>query len=131
MNTMKQLFFLTALFFSLSSFTNPNIDDMKKKEIIIEVTSFKIKADVDVAIFEKRDREIKKQYTKKQPGFLKRLSGVNENGEYVVVVYWKTMADAEASMTKFMSDNSVADYAAMIDGPTMKMSRYKMLKKMR
>lgn len=107
------------------------MNDMKKKEIIIEVTSFKIKADVDVAVFEKRDREIKKQYTKKQPGFLKRLSGVNENGEYVVVVYWKTMADAEASMTKFMSDSAVADYAAMIDGPTMKMSRYKMLKRMR
>jgi len=36
------------------------------------------------------------------------------------------MADAEASMGKFMKDQSVADYAGMINGPTMKMNRYKM-----
>lgn len=96
---------------------------------IIEVTSFMTKSGaVDSAAFQLRDSEIERDYTSKQPGFIKRLSGVNENGEYVVVVYWRTMADADASMKKFMADKSVADYAGMIDGPSMKMSRYKMLK---
>jgi len=36
------------------------------------------------------------------------------------------MEDAAASMNKFMGDASVADYAQMIDGPTMKMSRFTM-----
>lgn len=95
---------------------------------IIEVTSFRTKPAVESASFQKRDSEIKLDYTSRQPGFLKRLSGVNENGEYVVVVYWKSMAEAEASMNKFMTDKSVADYAGMIDGGSMKMARYKMLK---
>ncbi len=99
---------------------------MAKQKVIIEVTSFKINTNVDPTIFQKRDATIEKDFTDKQPGFLKRLSAVNEAGEYVVVVYWKTMADAEASMAKFMKDKSVADYAGMIDGNSMKMNRYKM-----
>jgi len=57
---------------------------------------------------------------------LRAQSGVNEKGEYVVVVFWKDVASADASMNKFMGDASVADYAQMIDGPSMKMSRYAM-----
>jgi len=128
---MKQLLFLTVLFFTLTSFTNPDTEMKGTREIIIEVTTFKINPDVDATTFKTRDQGIKKQYTAKQPGFIKRMSGVNENGEYVVVVYWKTMADAEASMSKFMTDSSVADYVKMIDGSTMKMSRYTMLKRIR
>ncbi len=96
------------------------------KDIIIEVTSFKTKSEgVNSTTFQNRDANIQEDFTAKQPGFIKRISGINDAGEYVVIVYWKTMADAEASMKKFMSDKSVADYASMIDGPTMKMARYK------
>ncbi|RMA64785.1 antibiotic biosynthesis monooxygenase family protein [Ulvibacter antarcticus] len=128
---MKHLLLLTTLFLTLTSFTQLHPEKRKSKEIIIEVTTFKIKSDIDIAAFEKRDQSTKREYTAKQPGFMKRMSGVSENGEYVVVVYWKTMANAEASMSKFMSDSSVADYMAMIDNSTMKMSRYKMLKRSR
>jgi len=124
---MKKALFIIGLFVTLASFTNIKTEDNKDKSIVIEVTTFEVKKDVDIAAFEKRDHEIEKQYTKKQPGFLKRMSGVNDDGEYVVVVYWKTMADAEASMSKFMNDKSVADYANMIKGSTMKMSRYSSL----
>lgn len=97
------------------------------KDIIIEVTSFKTKSEgVDAAAFQQRDAGIEKDYTSKQPGFIKRISGINATGEYAVVVYWESMDAAEASMKKFMSDSSVADYAGMIDGPSMKMARYKL-----
>jgi hypothetical protein len=119
-----QLIALLAIVLGFSSCTST-----RPAGAIIEVTSFRTKSgSVGSTAFQKRDSEISRDYTSQQPGFLKRLSGVNEKGEYVVVVYWKTMADAEASMNKFMTDKSVADYAGMIDGPTMKMNRYKMLK---
>ena len=124
---MKKCIHLVALLAIALGFSS--CASVKPANPIIEVTSFRTKAGaVDPVAFQQRDSEIKKDYTSKQPGFLKRLSGVNANGEYVVVVYWATMEDAEASMNKFMSDASVADYAGMIDGPTMKMARYKMLK---
>ncbi len=92
---------------------------------VIEVTTFKSNTTVDSDSFWQRDAEIESDYTSKQPGYISRESGYSEdNNEVVVVVRWKTQADADASMKKFMSDQSVQDYADMIDGPTMKMARY-------
>ncbi|MEM1119124.1 MAG: nuclear transport factor 2 family protein [Bacteroidota bacterium] len=93
---------------------------------IMEVTTFRTNSDVNSTAFAQRDAQVESDFTSKQPGFITRQSGVDDKGNYVVVVYWKSVADAEASMNKFMSDASVADYAQMIDGPTMKMSRYTM-----
>ena len=95
-----------------------------KEKTIVEVTTFSIKSDVNSLDFSKRDAQIDADFTSKQTGYIKRQSGVDDKGNYVVIVYWENMQDADASMNKFMSDASVADYAQMIDGPTMKMSRY-------
>ena len=95
-------------------------------ETIMEVTTFNINSDVDPMAFAKRDAQVERDFTSRQTGFIKRQSGVDEKGNYVVVVFWKSVKDAEASMGKFMSDTSVADYGQMIEAPTMKMSRYAM-----
>ena len=91
---------------------------------VLEVTTFKLNATADAAVFNELDAKIEGIFTSKQPGFIKRQSAVDENGAYVVLVYWSSVADAEASMQKFMKDASVADYASMIDGESMQMARY-------
>ena len=93
---------------------------------IMEVTTFNINTDVQASVFAKRDAKVESDFTSKQPGFITRQSGVDDKGNYVVVVYWNSLTDADASMKKFMSDASVADYAKMIDAASMKMSRYAM-----
>lgn len=98
-----------------------NLEQMKT---VLEVTTFKVKTTANDSTFNQLDAEVESNFTSKQPGFIKRQSGVNEEGEYVVLVYWNSTEDADASMQKFMKDESVADYAAMIDGATMKMARY-------
>lgn len=97
-----------------------------ESKTIMEVTTFKINADADPAIFATMDAQVENAFTSKQPGFIKRQSGLDDKANYVVVVYWESSADADASMSKFMKDASVADYAKMIDGPSMKLSRYTM-----
>ncbi len=95
------------------------------KPYVIEVVTFKYKNTVNAADFWKEDAKIEADYTSQQPGFISRESGYSENdNEVLVVVRWKTMADADASMKKFMNDASVKDFANMIDGSTMKMVRY-------
>ena len=92
---------------------------------VIEVVTFKYNTTVNTDDFWKEDAKIETGYTSKQPGFISRESGYSKNeGEVLVVVRWKTQADAEASMKKFMNDESVKDFANMIDAPTMKMERY-------
>lgn len=93
---------------------------------IMEVTTFRLNPGVDPMDFSTRDAQVESDFTSMQPGFIRRQSGVDEEGNYVVVVFWKSIADAEASMSKFMGDASVADYAQMIKGETMNMSRYAM-----
>jgi len=93
-------------------------------ESVLEVTTFKTKSVTNSSTFNTLDAQVENDFTSKQPGFISRQSGINENGEYVVLVYWETLDNAKASMQKFMADASVADYAGMIDGPTMKMARY-------
>lgn len=94
------------------------------EKTILEVTTFKTTPSTNASEFHKLDAEVEANFTSKQKGFIKRQSGVNEKGEYVVLVYWKSDKSAEASMSKFMKDESVATYAGMIDGASMKMARY-------
>lgn len=91
---------------------------------VLEVTTFKTKPATNMAQFIEMDAEVEANFTSLQPGFIKRQSGLDDKGEFVVLVYWESMEDAEASMSKFMQDESVASYAGMIDGASMKMSRY-------
>ncbi|MEM0992299.1 MAG: nuclear transport factor 2 family protein [Bacteroidota bacterium] len=124
--TAKFTFLLMAFLLSHCS-TNKNTDPMAtamEDQVIMEVTTFKLNTNANPSDFAAKDLTVEENFTSKQPGFLKRQSGVDEAGAYVVIVYWKTTADADASMQKFMSDASVADYAQMIDGASMKMSRY-------
>lgn len=91
---------------------------------ILELTTFNINSTVNPMTFAIRDAKVESDFTSKQAGFIKRQSAVDDKGNYIVAVYWDSVANADASMNKFMADASVADYASMIDGPTMKMSRY-------
>lgn len=103
-----------------------NNHETMNQSTVLEVTTFTIKNNVSPEKFKVRDQKVEADFTAKQPGFIKRESGVNDSGEYVVVVYWKNTAAADASMAKFMNDSSVADYAQMIEAPSMKMVRYEL-----
>lgn len=95
------------------------------KPYVIEVTTFSYKSTVEANNFWIEDAKVETNFTSQQSGFISRESGYSEEGNKVVVlVRWKTQADADASMKKFMEDLSVKDYADMIDGGSMEMSRY-------
>jgi predicted SnoaL-like aldol condensation-catalyzing enzyme/heme-degrading monooxygenase HmoA len=116
-------FALVVMTLFLSYCTNKQAQESKT---IMEVTTFKIKSDASPAAFKKLDAKVEADFTSKQPGFIKRQSGVDEKGAYVVVVFWDKLANADASIKKFMTDSSVADYAKMIDESSMKMERFAM-----
>ncbi len=119
--TMKKLVLILLVIITASC--NQNSEPMES--YVIEVTTFKYKTSVNAEGFWKEDAKIQDIYTSKQPGYISRESGYSEDtNEVVVVVRWKTMADAETSMAKFMGDDSVAAFVNMIDEPTMKMARY-------
>lgn len=98
--------------------------NQKAEPSVLEVTTFSLKTIANGQEFNGLDAQVQDNFTSKQPGFIRRESSVDENGTYTILVYWKTLADAKASMEKFMSDSSVSDYAGMIEGSSMKMNRF-------
>ena len=119
---MKKYFVVLIL---ITLFWCQKSEEKMNKPYVVEVTTFKYKSTVKSEDFWKEDAQVEAIYTSKQPGFINRESGYSEDKEeVVVVVYWETNEDAEASMKKFMSSASVVTYANMIDGSTMNMARY-------
>lgn len=119
---MKNFVFVLIMAVTLSCQRNTQ---QMEKPYVVEITTFKYKSDVASADYWKEDALVEELYTSKQPGFISRESGYNvDSNEVLVLVYWKTNADADASMQKFMGYASVQKFANMIDPPTMKMTRY-------
>jgi hypothetical protein len=60
----------------------------------------------------------------KQPGFLSRETALGTDGEWLVVVHWPSVEDADASMASFTSASAAQDFMAKLDTSTMTMQRY-------
>jgi len=116
--------YLIIIFLSLTALSF-NKKEKNMDTYVIEITTFKMKSTVNADDFWVEDAMIDTNYTSKQPGYISRESAFDEDSnEVLVVAKWTTMEHADKSMQKFMKDASVANYANMIDGSTMKMKRY-------
>jgi hypothetical protein len=91
---------------------------------VIEVVTFRLNPGVTVGEFRQFDRDVEKQHVAKQAGFVSRESAVGEDGEWLVIVHWRSVKDAEASMASFPSAQAAAGFMAKIDASTMSMRRY-------
>lgn len=58
---------------------------------ILEVTTFSLKTTANKNIFNVLDSKVEENFTSKQPGFIRRQSGVSENGIYTVIVDRKSV----------------------------------------
>ncbi len=124
MNLNKILLFALVSILALSSCKKDDDNTPEDDNIVVEVTTFNLNTGVDANAFEIRDTEIEQDFASQQPGFLKRMSGLDANGKYVVMVFWETLEDADASIAAFGADPTVADYFAMIDGNTFSAERF-------
>ena len=91
---------------------------------VIEVVTFKLKAGVSAAEFASVDKDVERQHVAKQPGFVSRESAAGENGEWLVIVHWRSAKDAEASMVTFERAPAAEHFMSKIEASTMSMKRY-------
>ena len=89
---------------------------------VIEITYFKPKIEISQEVFQTRNIRVGNEYAAIQPGFISRETGVDADGTWVIVVKWETLENSQASMKKFGEDPSVADFNAMIEPSSFKMS---------
>lgn len=92
---------------------------------IIEIATFKLKDGVTPDEFYPVDQAVESQHVSQQPGFISRDSAVTEDNEWLAVVHWRSMEDAEASMASFSEAPATAEFMSKLDADTMVMKRYK------
>lgn len=124
---MKKIFqlLLTPLIAGFLSVQVANAAESSAK--IIEIVTFKLKPGVSAEEFRKIDKDVEVSHVSKQPGFVSRESAADENGNWLVIVHWRSTQDADASMASFEKAPAAANFMARLDASTMSMRRYKAL----
>jgi heme-degrading monooxygenase HmoA len=95
-----------------------------KADAVIEVATFQLKQGVTPAEFAVVDKAMEREYIARQPGFLSRETAAGPNNEWLVIVHWKSLKDADASMASFEKAAPTVAFMAKLDATTMSMKRY-------
>lgn len=96
---------------------------------IIEVIHFRMVEGADEQEFIREDERVGREYTPNQPGFVGRESAKNDQGDWVVIVYWEDAESAEASMQKFMNDPLAQRFLELMDSDSFSMVHYEVVLK--
>ena len=91
---------------------------------IVEIATFKLKEGVTPDEFYPVDQAVESQHVSQQPGFISRESAVSEDNEWLAIVHWRSIEEAEASMASFSSAPATAEFMSKLEADTMSMTRY-------
>ncbi|HCI9590167.1 TPA: hypothetical protein NQF56_001004 [Klebsiella variicola] len=91
---------------------------------VIEIVTLKLKPGVSAEKFKKIGKKIEEQHVSRQPGFIYRESAAGPNHDWLVIVHWRSVKDADASMKSFPSASAAQKFMDSIDASSMKMTRY-------
>ncbi|MEM9217228.1 MAG: antibiotic biosynthesis monooxygenase family protein [Cyanobacteria bacterium P01_F01_bin.150] len=103
---------------------NPVSAQSIENSTIVEVATFTLKEGVTPDEFYAIDQAVEAQHVSQQPGFISRESAVNDDDEWLVIVRWGSIEDAEASMASFSDAPATADFMSKLEIDTMSMKRY-------
>jgi glyoxylase-like metal-dependent hydrolase (beta-lactamase superfamily II) len=85
----------------------------------VEVITMKLQDGADVDGFLAINKVIRDEYASQQPGFIARQTGVTAEGDWVLVVHWKSKADAEASIAGFGEAPGLEEFSSFVNFETM------------
>jgi hypothetical protein len=91
---------------------------------VIEVVTLKLKPGVTAAQFASADRKVQTEYMASRSGFLSRESAPGADQAWLVIVHWRSVPDADASMKSFSTAPTAAEFMSMVVPDSMVMTRY-------
>ena len=102
-------------------------DSQRKEEVteahVVEIVTFKLREGVSTDAFRVANRNVENGHVSKQPGFISRKTARNEEG-WLVIVEWKDIESAEASMKSFADAPATKGFIEVIDPKSMHMQRF-------
>jgi hypothetical protein len=94
---------------------------------VVETQTFRLRDGVDEAAFLAADRRVQEEFIWRQPGFARRTTARGADGEWLVVLLWGSLAEAEAAHAAFETDPATKDLRDSVDVASVRVNRYETL----
>lgn len=101
----------------------------RRKTMVVELAQFKTKHGVSDAEVLTASQEAHDGFLAKQKGYVSREFLKSGDGEWVDIVHWESIEDAQAAMNAFMGHPSTKEFGEVIDPSSIKMMHLKVVKK--
>jgi hypothetical protein len=94
---------------------------------VIETHTFRLADSADVGAFLDADRRVQTELMLQKPTFLRRTTAHDGDGDWLVVVVWSSVTDADTSRAQFDDNSANVAFTAFVDRPTLRTRRYETL----
>lgn len=92
--------------------------------VIVELLTFRPRAGVSDDELLAAESRACQEFTHLQPGIVRRMTAVSEDGEWLVVQLWADEASADAATTAAASDPAIGALHALADPASFTTRRY-------
>jgi hypothetical protein len=91
---------------------------------VVEILAFRLAPAVDESEFLDADRRVQSEFIPNHPGFLRRTTARNADGDWLVVTLWLAEADAVASERLSADHPAALAFISLVDGGSVRMKRF-------
>jgi hypothetical protein len=91
---------------------------------VIEILTFRLREGVEPTSFRHLDTQIQTEVAYQQPGLLRRTSGRNADGRWLILYAWASADAAAAGRAALDASPLGAQLASMIDSDTVHLERF-------
>jgi hypothetical protein len=92
--------------------------------MVIEIMRFRLAPGADEEAFRAADGELQSDYAYQQPGLLRRTTARGDDGAWVVIDLWRSVADADAVDATWGREPVTTRFLSFIDGASVVTDRY-------
>ena len=96
--------------------------------MVTELAQFKTKSGTSDAEVLAASQEAHDGFLAKQKGYVSRELLKSSEGEWVDIIHWETMEDAQAAMNSFMGHPSTKKFGQVVDPSSIKMMHLELVK---
>jgi hypothetical protein len=95
--------------------------------VVIELMTFRLRPGAVDADFLVADRRVQTEFAYHQPGMIRRTTGRDQDGNWVVVDFWASAADADGCLEGWHNQPAPLAFMALVDDTTVRTLRFETL----
>ena len=100
---------------------NEKTDEKNSESSVVEITSFRIKNNVEKEKFIEVAKKMEEEFLKNQNGYISRTLSVDENEQWIDIVFWRSKKDHLNALSESEKSQYALPFINAIDFETVEM----------